>query len=714
MNNPYSAISGTNGDMQMAGRYSFGSGSSPFTAQAQQHIFSEEQAGDPHQYAMTSDTVYGVQMGRPFPMNQGTNPFATRAQQTSSYDTQGGGYQQYTMASGGDRVAQLGNSSAIDPGANQSTQFGNYSPDAHMGGQYAVSSSDNSHFAQQPALYVETNNQDTIASGSNSFSSHNIPCSEGYSNNQSSASSEVPVKRELSDDDFIPGDAAIDDDVDDETSQQPDKKRKINKNGRVRKIREPRGHLRRWDESDVSRALMGIVWACGENGVVIPFAQAAKLVDQDCTSGALQQAILKMHDKMNADGAQLPKMKMNWPKKPSVGGKAIIRDNGKVPRKKPTLTQATQCNIVSLPARPRDTSSATSDAAQQYLVLPMGESRSGQSASAGVKHEPAHEMISPPQKISDLPPSMPVQSCRSPVCPPAPRHPVAPHPALVNSSMGAATLNQRLPSKDAPSSLPNFAQQRATGFTQQQSLNAPMNLQNKRLQQGHNNNAQLGPSATFNADFEQRNNPGGLAQRSSSSNMRLNTSMSHSAAPSIDFTMFHSPMSGSFQASGNPKDVSNFADMRSPFSMSESSYLLGPHSSLDDQSPGLGPAFDPSRRDSAFGSGAQSVSSSQGSNGPMKRSARESQQAFQASLEAAAAEPPMTSTPSQTMQAYLSLQQPRQQLSIGLDTLANPFGGTLGDAFGGPFSPIHQSDREMDDPFGPWSTADVGKKFDDI
>ncbi|KAF2446616.1 hypothetical protein P171DRAFT_262908 [Karstenula rhodostoma CBS 690.94] len=708
MNNPYTAISGANGGMQMGSPYDFSSGSNPFAAQNQHQTFSEEQADDPHQYAMTSDAERGVQMDSPFTLNPNANPFVARAQQTSSHDTQGSGYPQHAIASDGDRGMQMGNPFAMGPGANQSIQFGCHSPDEPMSDHYAVSPSENLNVA-----LTQTNNQHAINSGSNSFSRHENPFSKGDSNNQSPASSDVAIKREHSDDDYIPGSVAIDDEVDEETSQQTGKKRKINKNGQVRKLREPRGHLRRWDESDVSRALMGIVWACGENGVVIPFAQAAKVVDQDCTSGALQQAILKMHDKMNKDGAQLPKIRMNWPKKPSAGGKSVIRDNGKVPRKKPTLTQATQCNIVSLPARPRHMVLAFGVVTQQESVLPMAESHLGQSAIAGAKHEQDDEMLSSPQHVSDQSPSTPVRPPRSPSCPPAPRHPVARRPALVDPSIGGTTINRRLFSDDAPPSLANFAQQRATGYTQQQGLDSPTNLRNRRLQQGRAHNAQLGPLAVFNADFEQRNTPDALAQWSSSSSMRLNAAMSRNAASSTDFTMIHSPMSGRFQADGSPQDLSNFPGMQSSFSGGDSSQLSGPISSIDDLSPGLGPAFAPDRRDSAFQSGAQSANSRQGSTGPMNRSAREAHQALQASLEAAAAERSMVSTPSQAMRAYHSLQQPRQQLSLGLDTLTNPFVGTFADAFDGSFSPMHHSGGEMDGPFGPPSTTDADMDFGD-
>ncbi|KAL5376420.1 hypothetical protein DPSP01_010530 [Paraphaeosphaeria sporulosa] len=719
LNNPYFTIYGENGGIQTGGqdRFGFSSESSASTTQHQQHNFLEEHVVDLAQHARTSDAQRGQHMDSSFVTNPDANPFAGRAPHTSSYDTQGGGSHQYAINSGAGRGMQKGGSFAMRPGANQFTQFGSQTPDANMSGQYAGSSNEyeNSHVAQQLTPYVQTNYRDAIDFGSNSLSSHNnITNSEAYTNDQSSAISEVPIKREHSDDEYVPGDVAIDDAVDEDTSQQPGKKRKINKNGRVRKVREPRGHLRRWDESDVSRALMGIVWACGENGVVIPFAQAAKIVDQDCTSGALQQAILKMHDKMNRDGAQLPRIKMNWPKKPSAAGKSIIRDNGKVPRKKPTLTQATQCTIVSLPAQPRDTISAAGEAPQQDLVLPMDVSYSGQSASADVRHERADEMPSSPRQLSDLPPSTPAQHHGSPICPPAPRHPTVPRRVVVDASTGGAAMpNRRFLLNDASSSSSNFAQQRATGLNLQQGLSSPEGLRDRHLQQGRVNTTQLGPLAAFNAEFEQHSTSASLAQLSASSNMGLDMATPRNATSSDDIKMLHSPMSGGSQADDNPQDVSKFHDMQSSFFMGE---LFPPSgsSSINDLSPGLRPPFTPGRRDSAFGSSAQSASSSQGSTGHMNRSTRDAQHAFQSRMEAAAAERPMTSMPSRTKRTYYSLQQPRQQLSLGLDTLSNPFGGTFGDASGGPFPPTHPSGGDIDDPFGLPSTTDEVTDFESI
>ena len=199
-----------------------------------------------------------------------------------------------------------------------------------------------------------------------SFEDHDDNLAKCHNEGQNTDSMETQIKHEKKDEDsdlYIEEDAedcfptlgrgdrrVYSNQSDESEVDGPTKKRKLNKDGRERKLRKPRGHLRRWDETDLARALIGIVWACGENGINIPFAQAANLVDDRCTASALQQAILKMCVKLNKEGAQLPKIKMNWPKKGEAAseGKTTTRDNGKLPRKKPTLTQGTQCHITTL------------------------------------------------------------------------------------------------------------------------------------------------------------------------------------------------------------------------------------------------------------------------------------------------------------------------------------------------------------------------------
>lgn len=129
---------------------------------------------------------------------------------------------------------------------------------------------------------------------------------------------------------------------------------KINKDGAPRKPRQPRPKLLKWNDDDWKNVCLGIVWACGETGVQIPFEQAAQVVGEKCTAGALQQALLKLRGKQIADGHQIPTLKMAWTRKnkyaePNARAKSSQEPEANRPRKKPTRMGATQSYIVTLP-----------------------------------------------------------------------------------------------------------------------------------------------------------------------------------------------------------------------------------------------------------------------------------------------------------------------------------------------------------------------------
>lgn len=93
-----------------------------------------------------------------------------------------------------------------------------------------------------------------------------------------------------------------------------------NKGGTTpRKPRDPRPKLIKWDDNDWKKAVMGIVYSCGENDVQIPFDQAAQFVSPTCTAGALQQALLKLRDKLIAEGHPIPPLKMSWHRRSTLG-----------------------------------------------------------------------------------------------------------------------------------------------------------------------------------------------------------------------------------------------------------------------------------------------------------------------------------------------------------------------------------------------------------
>ncbi|KAF2715226.1 hypothetical protein K504DRAFT_22461 [Pleomassaria siparia CBS 279.74] len=126
---------------------------------------------------------------------------------------------------------------------------------------------------------------------------------------------------------------------------------KTRKNGTPRKARKARKKLLKWDDYDWKKGMLAIVWACGEAGLDIPFRQAAQQVDDGCTAGAFQQAILKLREKMNADGAQMPVLKMAWTRNKvssSTNTEQSTFKRNTLPRRKPTSMAGTQVNMVRL------------------------------------------------------------------------------------------------------------------------------------------------------------------------------------------------------------------------------------------------------------------------------------------------------------------------------------------------------------------------------
>ena len=101
----------------------------------------------------------------------------------------------------------------------------------------------------------------------------------------------------------------------DQEDRRPSKIPKINKDGVPRKPRQPRPKLLKWSDDDWKNVVLGIIWACGETGVQIPFDQAAQVVGENCTAGALQQAVLKLRGKQVSEGFQIPSLRMAWTRK---------------------------------------------------------------------------------------------------------------------------------------------------------------------------------------------------------------------------------------------------------------------------------------------------------------------------------------------------------------------------------------------------------------
>jgi len=159
--------------------------------------------------------------------------------------------------------------------------------------------------------------------------------------------------------------------------RRPSKAPKINKDGAPRKPRQPRAKLLKWDDNDWKNVALGLVWACGESGLQIPFDQASQVVSESCTAGALQQALLKLRGKQISEGYQIPQLKMAWTRKNKKSDSTTssansskgpqLPDSGTLknpqPRKKPTRFVGNQSYIVTLKC-------AYKEADRSLLALP--------------------------------------------------------------------------------------------------------------------------------------------------------------------------------------------------------------------------------------------------------------------------------------------------------------------------------------------------------
>jgi hypothetical protein len=113
------------------------------------------------------------------------------------------------------------------------------------------------------------------------------------------------------------------------SSRFPSRTPKINKDGAPRKPRQPRPKLLKWSDNDWKNVVLGIIWACGESGVQIPFDQAAQVVGESCTAGAMQQAILKLRQKQVDQGYQIPSLRMAWTRKNKNSSSSSSNANAK-------------------------------------------------------------------------------------------------------------------------------------------------------------------------------------------------------------------------------------------------------------------------------------------------------------------------------------------------------------------------------------------------
>jgi hypothetical protein len=159
---------------------------------------------------------------------------------------------------------------------------------------------------------------------------------------------QVPtVKVEYKDRVFVSNTPTYDSDYaeSDRDDRRPSKIPKINKDGAPRKPRQPRPKLLKWSDNDWKNVVLGIVWACGETGVQIPFDQAAQVVGKSCTAGALQQAILKLRGKQIDEGYNIPSLRMAWTRKTKHAASSSSNANAS-----PQNIDVTNCTAQSHPS----------------------------------------------------------------------------------------------------------------------------------------------------------------------------------------------------------------------------------------------------------------------------------------------------------------------------------------------------------------------------
>ena len=218
---------------------------------------------------------------------------------------------------------------------------------------------------------------DALDSTGSSFPSLDIgDNASGSKNSKLVESTNQPVKEETRDDVDLSISQASDSEYEEEDLEgnSVPKAPKINKDGALRKPRQPRAKLLKWSDNDWKNVVLGLVWACGETGVQIPFEQAAQVVGPGCTAGALQQALLKLRAKQIAEGYQIPSLKMAWTRKnknsstttssaDTNSAQILTPARVTLPRKKPTRQEGHQALIITIKR-------AYCESARAHLAIP--------------------------------------------------------------------------------------------------------------------------------------------------------------------------------------------------------------------------------------------------------------------------------------------------------------------------------------------------------
>ncbi|KAF2263872.1 hypothetical protein CC78DRAFT_580988 [Lojkania enalia] len=192
-------------------------------------------------------------------------------------------------------------------------------------------------------------------------------------------------------------------DEDPEYDNDP-KTKKTKKSGQPRKKRDPRPKLLKWTDNDWKLACLGIVYACGEAAIPIPFDRAASVINPNCTASALQQALLKLKSKQEELGHHIPNLKMSWTRK---AGSAVnplppFKTSGKQVK---MTDQSVQVNICTLKTVTFDQGCTVPETEDAYAAssIPMSKIISTPPLSPADKRSEAQSTASPLKDYENVP-----------------------------------------------------------------------------------------------------------------------------------------------------------------------------------------------------------------------------------------------------------------------------------------------------------------------
>jgi hypothetical protein len=92
----------------------------------------------------------------------------------------------------------------------------------------------------------------------------------------------------------------------DPTNCQPTSPANAERSKKLRKQRQPRPKLMKWDDDTLKLGLISLVYALKVKSIEIPWAEAASIIDPLCSGAAFEQAVGKIRKKRLAEGKIVP------------------------------------------------------------------------------------------------------------------------------------------------------------------------------------------------------------------------------------------------------------------------------------------------------------------------------------------------------------------------------------------------------------------------